>query len=154
MSQFSFANKQASFEVPSGRMVVADPAYLTHENLAVVIDNAKPGRWWAVMARESDCGPYVSSVVVFHDSESELDGAADRELMRTVGVDSGHVCLVDAGSIDCYEIAGLAPGLRIDPCGLMVPSGFGDGIYACCVRERAGQAVLVRIVFIDTEGDQ
>jgi len=141
-----------SFEVPSGRLVVADPVYLNHKDLAVVIANAKPGRWMATVARGSSYGPYVASVTVFHETELHRDGAVDRERMHSVGVDTARVCIVDARSIGCYENAELAPGLKPDRFGLMVPSGFGDSIYSACVREYAGQAVSMRIVFIETEG--
>lgn len=142
------------FDVPSGRLVVADPVYLTHKDLAVVIANAKPGRWFAMVGRESSYGPWVSSLTVAHESELARDGAGDREVMHRVGVDTARVCVVDSRAIGCYENADLSPRLKADQFGLMVPSGFGDWIYTACVREFMGKAVSIRIVFIETEGDE
>lgn len=139
-----------SFEVPSGRLVVADPAYLNHKDLAVVIDNAKPGRWIAT----TGVWPWFSSLFVFHESDAVRDTRDDRDLMYEVGVDSARVCVVDSRAIGSYEEADLSPGFKPGPFGVMVPSGFGDGIYSCRVREFAGQAVSVLVVFIESEGDE
>lgn len=140
------------FEVPSGRLVVADPVYLTHPDLAAVIDNAKPGRWVAMVGHaRTDCGPRVSSLFVFHESGSVRDARDDRELNHTIGVDTGRVCVIDSGAIGSYEDADLSPGYKPGPFGVMVRSGFGDGIYLCRVRECAGQAVSVRVTFIEPE---
>ena len=136
-----------SFGVPSGRLVVADPVYLTNKDLAVVINNAMPGRWIA-LAR---IGSRVLSLFAFHESDSVRDAHDDRELTFRVGVDSGRVCVVDSQSIESYKDASLRPGFACDPFGVMVPSGFGDGIYDCRVREYAGQAVSVAMTFIDSE---
>jgi len=151
MQQLQGVESLGSFDVPSGRLVVADPCYLTHKDLAVVIANAKPGRWFAMAGRESSYGPWVSSLTVAHESELARDVAGDREVMHRVGVDTARVCVVDSRSIGCYENADLSPRLKADRFGLMVPSGFGDGIYACCVREHDGKAVSIRIVFIEAE---
>jgi hypothetical protein len=150
-NQSSSVEMLGSFEVPSGRLVVADPCYLTNRDLAVVIANAKPGGWMATIGHHEN---FVSSVTVFHESELARDGAVDRESMHRVGVDTGRVCIVDSRSIGSYQNAEWSDGLKVDPFGLIVPSGFGDWIYEACVREFMGQAVSVRIVFIGTEGDQ
>jgi hypothetical protein len=142
------------FMVPSGRLVVADPVYLTNKNLAVVIANAKPGRWFAMVGREASYWPWVSSLTVAHESELARDGAVDRESMHRVGVDTARVCVVDSRSIVSYENADLSHRLKTDQFGLMVPGGFGDGIFDCCVREYAGKSVSIRIVFIETEVTQ
>lgn len=139
------------FEVPSGRLVVADPMYLTNKDLAVVIANAKPGRWVATVSHHEN---FVSSVTVFHESELSRDGAFDRETMHRVGVDTARVCIVDSRSIGSCQNAEPVEGLKVDRFGLIVPSGFGDWIYEACVREFNGQAVSIRIVFIGTEGDE
>jgi hypothetical protein len=139
------------FEVPSGRLVVADPMYLTNKDLAVVLTNAKPGQWMVTVGHHEN---FVSCVTVFHESELSRDGAVDRELMHRVGVDTARVCIVDSRSIGSYQNADWADGVKVDRFGLIVPSGFGDWIYEACVREFKGQAVSIRIVFIDTEGDE
>lgn len=150
------AQSVGGFEVPSGRLIVADPVYLTHSDLAVVIDNAKPGRWIAMVghAQIDGDGPRVSSLFVFHESDAVRDAQDDRELIYTIGVDTGRVCVVDSRAIGSYEDADLSPGYKPGPFGVMTPSGFGDWIYRCRVREHAGQAVSVGIVFIETEGDE
>jgi hypothetical protein len=140
-----------AFQVPSGRLVVADPMHLTNKGLAVVIGNAKPGPWMAAVAHHEN---FVSSVTVFHESELRRDGAIDRETMHRVGVDTARVCIVDSRSIGCYAESEWNDGVDVDQFGMIVPSGFGDWIYEACVREFNGQAVSVRIVFIDTEGDE
>lgn len=139
-----------AFEVPSGRLIVADPVYLADKDLAVVIDNAKPGRWIAL----AEIGVRVVSVFVFHELDAVRDAEDDRELMFNVGVDTARVCIVDSESIEGYEDADLSPGFKAGPFGVMVPSGFGDGIYSCRVREYDGQAVSVCVRFIETEGFQ
>lgn len=151
IQQISSIESLGSFEVPSGRLVVADPCYLTNKDLAVVIANAKPGRW---MASVGHYGGYASSVTVFHESELRRDGAIDRESMHRVGVDTGRVCIVDSRSIGCFQKAEIPLVFMHSQFGLIVPSGFGDSIYEACVREFMGQAVSVRVVFIDTEGDE
>lgn len=152
-SQNYTAQSVGWFEVPSGRLVVADPVYLTHSDLAVVIDNAKPGRWIAMVGRaQMDwAGLRVSSLFVFHESDAVRDARDDRELNHSIGVDTGRVCVVDSRAIGSYEDADLSPGYKPDPFGLMVRSGFGDGIYPCRVCEYAGQAVSVRVTFIEPE---
>lgn len=136
-----------SFEVPSGRLVVADPCYFDNRDWGVVIDNAKPGRWIVL----AGVGSWVSSVFAFHESDGVRDSVDDHELTFFCGgIDSGRVAIVDSQSIKCYEDAKLKPGFECDPFGVMVQSGIGDGIYCCAVREFAGQAVSVRIDFDDS----
>jgi hypothetical protein len=132
-------------------LIVADPCYLTNKDFAVVVANAKPGRWVAMIGREASYGPWVSSLTVAHESELVRDGAVDRELMRRVGVDTARLVVVDSRSIGCYVNADLGPRLKADQFGLMVPSGFGDGIFDCCVREYAGKSVSIHISFIEME---
>jgi hypothetical protein len=123
--------------------------YLTNKDLAVVITNAKPGRWMVTVGHHEN---FVSCVTVLHESELSRDGAVERELMHRVGVDTARVCIVDSRSIDSLENTDWAKGLKVDRFGLIVPSGFGDFTYDACVREFNGQAVSIRIVFIETEG--
>jgi hypothetical protein len=136
-----------SFEVPSGRLVVADPIYLTDKHWGVVVANAKPGRWIAMA--QIDLGS--ARLMVFHESDVDRDAEDDRELRFKVGVDTGRVCVVDSRSIASYVNADLNPGFTTDQFGVMVPSGPGDGIYDCWVREYAGQAVSIHVVFIEAE---
>lgn len=135
-----------SFDVPSGRLFVADPCYFDNRDWGVVLDNAKPGRWIVL----AGVGSRVSSVFAFHESDGVRDSVDDHELTFKIGVDSGRVAIVDSQSIGCYEDAELKPGFECDPFGVMVQSGIGDGIYRCAVREFAGQAVSVRIDFDDS----
>lgn len=147
-----------SFQVPGGRLVVADPCYLNDKDFSVAIGNARPGRWvaWA------EIGPrlhpvadwpqgLVASLFVCHGSYSVRDAISDRDLTFKVSVDSGRVCVADSKSIDRYEDAIFNPGFECDPFGVMVPSGIGDGIYLCRVRELVGEAVSVEVRFIDSE---
>jgi len=139
-----------AFAVPSGRLVVGDPCYFDSKDWAVFIENAMPGRWIAM----AGVGPWVSSLFVFHESDAVRDAQDDRELTYEIGVDTGRLCVVDSRAIGSYEDATPSPGFRPDPFGVMVTSGFGDGIYPCRVREYAGRAVSVRVLFIETEGDE
>lgn len=146
MSVFRF-KPLGVFDVPSGRLVVADPVYLNNKDWGRVIRNAKPGRWIAL----AEIGPVVASVFVFHESDAVRATNDDRGLHFNIGVDSGRACIVDSESSKGYEDADLSPGFKPGPFGLMVPTGFGDGIYSCWLREYAGETVSVHVRFFDWE---
>lgn len=132
-----------------GVILVCDPCYRSAENLVVRFDNAKAGRWQASID-VGDFGPVlgkrVERLLVSHVAHRAAAGPwLDAD--RAVAVDTGRVAAFD-GRGDLSK-ADEVPTMAVAwSRGVLVKSGFGDGVYPCRFREAAGEVVAIEVLFI------
>lgn len=133
-----------------GVIVVCDPCYRSSENLIARFANAKSGPWQASI-RVVDFGPVVGQrverLLVSHVAHRATVGPwLDAD--RAVAVDTGRVAACDGR--DDLSKADEIPTMAVAwSRGVLVKSGFGDGVYPCRFREIAGEVVAIEVRFID-----
>lgn len=162
-----------TFEVTSGALLVTDPCYQVPTWCTGRVENAKNGTWLAgiKVTDEGSWGSRVAEFIAWHAGSGLVGSdAIDDKLDADIGVDSGQCGVFDAKQ---YEKMGGGRGEYDDPTsfygaictgtlsdehmgsvafGAASSSGFGDGSYnAYVLRDAAGMAYAVKIVFIDEE---
>jgi hypothetical protein len=138
------------FSVPSGRLYVGDPEYVGDDRFSLTIAPVKSGPWLAEADVIESFGERVTSVVVFSECHAHVTDVVQFLRWAKVGVDTGRICISDVSWL--ARNAELPISFKTHSFGLMLRSGFGDGIYPVCIREADGVVVSVRIVFIESEG--
>ena len=165
----------------SGILRVSDPCYYFDVWCSGQLENARKGKWKAVIEKlspeQTKWGERVASLLVFHAGAADVpfSFASWKEAPFEVGVDSGQAGVFDLayyrndavvkendyGSYpwDCdgpfYSACGSHTlSEKQAGClshGAVSSSGYGDGGYRAYYAEEGGEVVAVRIVFIDED---
>jgi hypothetical protein len=151
------------FHLESGKLIVTDPCYQRSTLCQGVIDQARPGTWMVDVV-ESRHGR-IALLEVQHKGYS--GPLLWLPCPFEVGVDSGQAGIFDEaryptgetgqyGDSDSFygkacEITLSEDGAGCMEFGAVSQSGFGDGSYTAYVARDRGEAVGVRVVFVDED---
>jgi hypothetical protein len=161
------------FQMESGKMIVTDPCYEKGTWCQGVLDNVKNGKWEAFIETSGyikNWGNRVSSLFVVSDGYKIKSDWEKQEF--EVGVDSGQAGCFDekyfpqkwfndpAVSIlsvydnfynKCCDITCSSKQAGCISFGAVSSSGYGDGVYTCCVEKEDGEIKAVWINYISKE---
>ncbi|GAB6928946.1 hypothetical protein JCM10914A_29290 [Paenibacillus sp. JCM 10914] len=161
-----------SFEVNSGRLVVADPCYELDANSVImgVVEPVLAGTWVGEVekAEVRDWGEANARLTAYHRSVTDQAGFLEWiKCSFVAGVDSGQAVIFDIthyrtpdaslGNADtdsewylaCCDLTESGEEAGILPGGVVSRTGMGDGAYGVYKAVNAqDQVVGVKIVFI------
>ena len=152
------------FEVKTGRINIADPCHSMGSRCGHWRLPAMNGQWECNVdiSNEGEWGLRVASLQAWHTGRKPR-GAVWGNLLGTVDIDTGTVCICDTGLYSSevpandllYQRIWLVVGDEdwgiFYNMGVASKTGVGDGCYDIYAKKTLGKITAVKILFIDTE---
>lgn len=155
------------FTLNSNIIRITDPCYTKLDDQFVnVLTNCKSGIWIAepVFKEYAVWGLRCKEIIIYHENHYSV---TPKIIQNSVAVDSGQLGIFDnilypETTGDYYDENSLYRkisdettfiDISILDFGIVVSSGFGDGMYKCFIGKYKNQIVSIKIIFIEDESD-
>lgn len=174
-------NDIGTFIIESGVARISDPCYTKDDRSCGVIKNVKKGTWNAIVLYNDDCGKIVSELIVSHndfikrnkytyenfevgvdsgqagvfDNKYYLDDSSVAHMTDKDRLYDGKICKDEPWYSWCCDRTSSKSNAGVIPFGAVSSSGYGDGVYSCCVHKNNDDEIdSIKIIFIGYEEDE